>query len=71
MIKLNGEIYFCTRLRMLEWLNNQGYRPFSTVPDRRNPKLSTWLFHNSPQLETAVNEYFKVNELKRKRGKEE
>lgn len=58
MYEIKGAIYWCTRLRMLEWLNNKGFKPLGTTIDRRNPKMTTWLFRATPELVSAVNEYF-------------
>ena len=58
MFEIKGDTYWCTRLRMLEHLHNRGFKPFGTIPDRRNPKMTVWMFHATPELVSAVNEYF-------------
>ena len=58
MYEIKGAIYWCTRLRMLEWLSGKNLKPIGSVPDRRNPQMTTWLFQNTPELSAAVNEYF-------------
>lgn len=58
MYEIKGAIYWCTRLRMLEWLSGKGFKPMGSAPDRRNPAFSVWLFQNTPELSAAVSEFF-------------
>ncbi len=60
----HNPIYFCKRLRMLEWLRNRGYMPFKVMPDANNPKYNVFLFENTPELERDIELYFE--ELKTK-----
>lgn len=57
-LKHNNEYYTCKRLRMLEYLRGKGFIPYMTLPDVNNPKYLVWRFKNTPQLETAIDEYF-------------
>jgi hypothetical protein len=45
-------------MRMLTYLKTQGFLPYETIPDVKNPRLSCWLFHNTPELEKCIEEYF-------------
>lgn len=56
--KYTREYYACKRLRLLSFLKERGFMPYETVPDVNNPKFNVWLFHNSPELREAVEEYF-------------
>lgn len=56
----HGEIYFCKRLRMLEFLRNRGFMPFHVMPDAHNPKYNVFLFTNTPELEDAIEAYFEI-----------
>ena len=49
--------YFCTRLRMLEFLRRKGFYPIRTLPDVKDPRYSVWMFENSPELIEAVDEF--------------
>lgn len=44
---------------MLQYLKNKGFLPTATIPDIKNPKYSCWVFDNTPELETCIEEYFK------------
>lgn len=50
--------YTCKRLRLLQYLMERGFTPEATIPDPTNPKYKWWLFNNSCELETALEEYF-------------
>lgn len=51
-------VYFCKRLRVLEWLSNKGFTPFTTIPDRYNPRYSVWLFKSSPELDACIKDFY-------------
>lgn len=57
-----GEIYFCSRLRILEWLTQHGFEPIGNRPDRTDPNYTCWLFKRSPQLEQTLADYRKSKE---------
>lgn len=54
------ETYCCKRLRLLEYLLSKDFEPYATVPDANNYKYKNWLFHNSEELELALDEYFSM-----------
>lgn len=56
--KYARDYYTCKRLRLLSFLKQRGFMPYETVPDVNNPAFNVWLFHNSPELREAVEEYF-------------
>lgn len=56
--KHKKEYYTCKRMRMLTYLKAKGFLPYETIPDVKNPRLSCWLFHNTPELEKCIEEYF-------------
>lgn len=58
MYKKEDGVYFCKKLRLLEYLTNKGFKPFAVAPDKFNSKLSVWLFKNSAALYDAVEEYY-------------
>lgn len=49
--------FVCKRLRICDHLIKRGFEPYETVPDRKNPKYHVYLFHKSPELLAAVEEY--------------
>ena len=54
----HGKVYTCKRIPMLNYLRRRGFIPFDTIAEIKNPKYLNWQFHNSPQLEDAIDEYF-------------
>ncbi len=56
--KHKGEYYTCKRLRLLQFLKERGFLPYMTLPDVDNPKFNIWRFKNSPELESALDEWF-------------
>lgn len=55
----HGEVYCCKRLRLLEYLLDKGFKPYTTIPDSQNWKYRNWLFKNSKELERVIEDYFK------------
>lgn len=58
--KHKREYYTCKRLRLLQFLKSKGFLPYLTLPDVSNPKYNIWQFKNTPELEEAIEEYFKM-----------
>ncbi len=58
MYSKDDGVYLCKRLRILEWLDQNGYKPFGVTTDRFNQNMSVWLFKNSPQLYNTVQQYY-------------
>lgn len=50
--------YYCTRLRLLDYLIKKGFRAVGTMPDYNNPQYRVWRFENTPELEAALAKYF-------------
>lgn len=62
--KHQKEYYTCKRMKLLIFLRNKGFIPEQTIPDLYNPKYLVWRFKNSPELESAIEEYFsQVNKV--------
>jgi hypothetical protein len=55
------DYYTCKRLRLLTFLKDRGFTPFATIPEPTNIKFNWWLFDNTPELQSCLNEYFKSN----------
>ncbi len=53
-----NSFYTCKRLRLLEFLVNNGFEPVKTIPDATNTKYNWWLFENTPELEKVIEIYF-------------
>lgn len=45
---------------MLNYLRSKGFVPYDTVVEFDNPRYLNWNFHNSPELENAIYEYFTI-----------
>jgi hypothetical protein len=43
---------------MLEYLKIKGFTPCATIPDPTNARYNWWLFKNTPELESCVEQYF-------------
>lgn len=62
--KHQKEYYTCKRMKLLIFLRNKGFIPEQTIPDLYNPKYLVWRFKNTPELESAIEEYFsQVNKV--------
>lgn len=49
--------YVCNRLRMAEFLRNQGFLPYKIAPDHNDPKRNVFLYNNTQELCGAVMDY--------------
>lgn len=65
-----GQHYICKRLRMLSYLRDLGFEPSGTLPDVRDPAYNVWVFDNSPELEQAIDGYFRALRAKNKQTSE-
>ena len=54
----HGKYYCCKRLRLLQFLLEQGFEPAQTIPDATNWRYKNWLFENSDALEAAIEKFF-------------
>lgn len=52
------EYYTCKRLRLLQYLLENGFEPYAEIPDPTNYKMKWWLFKNDVELEEAIDKYF-------------
>lgn len=55
---MKTEYYFCTRLRLLDFLQKKGFQVIETVPNARNPQYKCWMFEKTPELVTAVDQFY-------------
>lgn len=59
MIMNTNEIYFCKRLRTLNWLISKGFTDYEVIPDPTSHKGYNWfIFKRTPEFDAAVEEYF-------------
>ena len=56
--ELKTEYYYCTRLRVLDFLQKKGFEFVGTAPYVKNPKYTCWLFPRTPEVLAAVDEYY-------------
>lgn len=55
----HGKYYTCKRLKMLEYLLRNGFKPIRTIPDPDDWRYKHWLFENNSDFEKCVEQYFK------------
>jgi hypothetical protein len=56
---MNKDVYVVKRLRLLQFLVNEGFKEYTVIPDPTSNKGFSWfLFNRSPELEAALEEYF-------------
>lgn len=60
MKQTSTEYYICKRMRLLSFLIKRGFEVIETIPDANNPSFNCWLFVKTPELMTAVNEYYSL-----------
>ena len=53
------ELYYCKRLRTLNFLISRGFRDYEVIPDPTSHKGYNWfIFKRTPEFDAAVEEYF-------------
>lgn len=53
------EIYYCKRLRTLNFLISKGFTEYTVIPDPTSTKGYNWfVFKRTPEFDKAVEEYF-------------
>lgn len=63
--KKDGGRYVVKRMRLLNYLIERGFSKYEVITDPTNPKFNWFLFEKTPELETAVEDYFaKLNAKK-------
>lgn len=56
---MNTDVYVVKRLRLLQFLVNKGFKEYTIIPDPTSNKGFSWfLFKRTPDLETALDDYF-------------
>lgn len=59
MLMNTDSIYYCKRLRTLNWLISKGFTDYEVIPDPTSHKNYNWfIFKRTPELDAAVEEYF-------------
>ena len=54
-----NELYYCKRLRTLNWLISKGFTNYEVIPDPTSHKGYNWfVFKRTPEFDRAVEEYF-------------
>jgi hypothetical protein len=55
----NESLYYCKRLRVLNYLIGRGFMDYEVIPDPTSKKDYNWfVFKRTPELDAAVAEYF-------------
>lgn len=60
MLQMNTDkLYYCKRLRTLNWLISKGFTKYKVIPDPTSTKGYNWfVFKRTPKFDKAVEEYF-------------
>ena len=59
MIMNNENLYYCKRLRTLNYLISRGFTDYEVIPDPTSHNGYNWfIFKRSPEFDKAVEEYF-------------
>lgn len=51
-------VYVCRKIRLYDFLTKKGFKPFKQVTDKNDCKRLVWLYEDTPDLQTAVKEYY-------------
>ncbi len=51
-------MYVCRKMRLCNYLLQQGFTYIKQCIDKDNPKFNIWLFKNTPELHIAIEEYY-------------
>lgn len=55
----NDKLYYCQRLRLLNWLISRGFTKYEVIPDPTSHKNYNWfIFERTPEFDKAIEEYF-------------
>ena len=52
------KLYVCKRIRLLNYLLNKGFQFIKTEKDRTNPDYNVWIFIETPELRSEIEEYY-------------
>ena len=50
--------YVCKKIRLFNFLSNNGFVPYKIDKDRFNKKYLVWLYIDTPELSKAISEYY-------------
>ena len=53
-----NKFYVCKRLKLYDYLVQHGFKPCEQRADKYNAKYMVWIFNNSEELQTTINEYY-------------
>ena len=53
-----NQFYVCKRLKLYDYLVQHGFKPCEQRADKYNAKYMVWIFNNSEELQTTINEYY-------------
>ena len=54
----NKNVYVCKRLRLYNELVRAGFEPIAMRKDYFNPNYHVWIFKNTEELQSIVNNYY-------------
>jgi len=61
MIKNNKKPYIVFSHKMMRYLGERGFIPFATSPNTKNPGKIVFIYDNSSDLISAIEEYLETN----------
>lgn len=50
--------YVCRRIKLLSFLQDRGFKHIMQQKDKTNPKYFVWIFTDSPELRSAIEDYY-------------
>ena len=55
---MEKKTYVCRKLFLYNFLTEKGFKPFKVCPDKWDCNKLVWLYTNSPEMDSAVEEYY-------------
>lgn len=57
--------YVCKKMRLLTFLQQKGFKLIKAQSDRENPLYVVWIFEDTPELRSAIEEYYSTGWFKK------
>lgn len=57
--------YVCKKMRLLTFLQQKGFQFIKAQNDRENPLYVVWIFEDTPELRSTIEEYYSTGWFKK------